>query len=49
LSSLISIRIIAATVPSRAKPISKGKRNKTLLMEWTKVCREGNFMYGYLL
>jgi len=31
-------------VPSRAKPISNGKRVKTLLIEWTKVFREGNFI-----
>jgi hypothetical protein len=49
LSSLISIKTVAARVPSKANPISKGKRDKTLLMEWTKVCSEGNFINDNLL
>jgi hypothetical protein len=38
----------AAIVPSRANPISNGNLCKTLLMELTKVCREGNFIKGNL-
>jgi hypothetical protein len=48
LRSLISMKTEAAMVPSRANPISNGNRCKTLLMELTKVCREGNFIKGNL-
>jgi len=44
LRSLISMKTVAATVPSRAKQISSGNRNRTVLIDRTKVCNEGNFM-----
>jgi len=42
--SLISIKTVAAKVPSRTKPISSGNRNRTILIDRTKVCTEGNFI-----
>ena len=35
-------------VPKKANPISNGNRDKTFLMELTKVLSEGNFINGNL-